>query len=382
MKAIVLSGGGSKGSYQIGAWKALKKLKIKYDIVTGTSVGALNGALLVQNSYYKAVKLWKNINMKTLFGNEIQNPNNNKELLKLYSNNFFKNGGMDVAILQELINKCLNVKKFYNSNIDFGLITVNVSEKKAIKLKKEQIPKDKLSDYLMASASCYPAFKLKDIDGNKFIDGGIYDNLPINLAIDLGADEVIAIDLSAPGFKQKLKKNIKVIKIKPNNKLINFLNFNESNSKRNMKLGYNDTMKAFKRLSGKKYTFKNKNFIQTREEYKDIFLHNLNTIINHQEISKILKIEKLNIDDFLLKTCEQLGNDFNLDETKIYKFSKFNKKLLKKANNLRKTNFSTNKCIFLYNKLINKDFKYIKTKGLLSPKELIKALYLYTLCEA
>ena len=65
MKAIVLSGGGSKGSYQIGAWKALKKLKIKYDIVTGTSVGALNGALLVQNSYYKAVKLWKNINMKT-----------------------------------------------------------------------------------------------------------------------------------------------------------------------------------------------------------------------------------------------------------------------------------------------------------------------------
>ena len=59
MRAIVLSGGGSKGSYQIGVWKALRKLNIKYDIVTGTSVGALNGALMTQNSYFKAKRLWK-----------------------------------------------------------------------------------------------------------------------------------------------------------------------------------------------------------------------------------------------------------------------------------------------------------------------------------
>ena len=58
MRAVVLSGGGSKGSYQIGVWKALRKLKIKYDIVTGTSVGALNGALMVQNKFHKACKLW------------------------------------------------------------------------------------------------------------------------------------------------------------------------------------------------------------------------------------------------------------------------------------------------------------------------------------
>ena len=55
MKALVLSGGGSKGAYQIGAWKALKKLHIKFDIVTGTSVGALNGALVTQKSYRKAI---------------------------------------------------------------------------------------------------------------------------------------------------------------------------------------------------------------------------------------------------------------------------------------------------------------------------------------
>ena len=45
-RAVVLSGGGSKGSYEIGVWKALRRLHIKYDIVTGTSIGALNGALM------------------------------------------------------------------------------------------------------------------------------------------------------------------------------------------------------------------------------------------------------------------------------------------------------------------------------------------------
>ena len=47
-RAVVLSGGGSKGSYEIGVWKALRRLHIKYDIVTGTSIGALNGALMTQ----------------------------------------------------------------------------------------------------------------------------------------------------------------------------------------------------------------------------------------------------------------------------------------------------------------------------------------------
>ena len=96
MKAVVLSGGGSKGSYQIGAWKALRELKINYDIITGTSVGSINGALMVQNSYKEAVKLWKKINMQMLFGDEVKNPKNMKELAKIYGSNFLKNGGMDV----------------------------------------------------------------------------------------------------------------------------------------------------------------------------------------------------------------------------------------------------------------------------------------------
>ena len=53
MRALVLSGGGSKGSYQIGVWKALRDMNIKFDIVTGTSVGALNALMLLSNKKEK-----------------------------------------------------------------------------------------------------------------------------------------------------------------------------------------------------------------------------------------------------------------------------------------------------------------------------------------
>ena len=50
-RAVVFSGGGTKGSYQIGAWQALNELSFVPDIVVGTSVGSINGALMVQGSY-------------------------------------------------------------------------------------------------------------------------------------------------------------------------------------------------------------------------------------------------------------------------------------------------------------------------------------------
>ena len=52
-KAVVLSGGGAKGGYQIGAWTALRKIGFYPEIITGTSVGALNGALTEHLAEYE-----------------------------------------------------------------------------------------------------------------------------------------------------------------------------------------------------------------------------------------------------------------------------------------------------------------------------------------
>ncbi|MFR4798878.1 MAG: patatin-like phospholipase family protein, partial [Lentihominibacter sp.] len=56
--ALVLSGGGSRGAYEIGVWKALKTLGIQIDMVMGTSVGAINGAMIVQDDLNLAENLW------------------------------------------------------------------------------------------------------------------------------------------------------------------------------------------------------------------------------------------------------------------------------------------------------------------------------------
>ena len=62
---LVLSGGGGKGAYELGVWKALKELKIdKYiDVFSGTSIGAFNAILFAQDSIEKAEALWEEVTM-------------------------------------------------------------------------------------------------------------------------------------------------------------------------------------------------------------------------------------------------------------------------------------------------------------------------------
>lgn len=307
--AIVLSGGGAKGSYQLGVWKALRQLHIKYDIVTGTSIGALNGVLMCENSYFKAKRIWQKLNLEYLF-NELPKSNKEIDILKLFSSNFIKNGGMDIKKIETILEDNVNKRKFYKSKIDFGLITYNFTTKKPLILSKNKIPKDKLIDYLMASATCFPAFKMKEIDGDKYIDGGYYDNLPIELAIKLGAEFLIIVDLGAPGFKKKINKKINSVLIKPKNNISFFLNFNEETAKMNVKFGYNDTLKAFKKLDGNKFTFK-KNAISK------YYLNNKDNLLDPTEKK-------------FLASIEELGKIFKLDESKIYSLKNYIKALNKK----------------------------------------------------
>ena len=393
MKALVLSGGGAKGSYQLGVWKALRELNIKFDIITGTSVGALNGALIVQNSYYKAKKVWNTMSFETIFGKTNYKTETELDIYKMYGKEFIKNGGINVKELENLINKIINEKKFFNSPKNFGLITYNLTDKEPLILQKKDIKKDLLKDYLIASSSCFPAFQEKEIQGEKFIDGGYHDNLPINLAIDMGATEIIAVDLDAPGLKKQPKKKIKPITIKPRNKISTFLNFSQEEAKRNIKLGYNDTMKVFNKLEGNKYTFRKKQLEKNTELYLETYLHVLNKILKYKKVIKsfetLIKTE-INIDHnlkndlldkLILRIMESTANSFNLDETKIYTHKSFNKQLKKKLKYYL-TQEKTPKEIEIYKQIVNEDYKEIRTQALLNPIDTLKAIYLYTICEA
>lgn len=410
MKALVLSGGGSKGSYQIGVWKALRKLHIKPEIVTGTSIGAVNGIMIVQKQFHKAQRLWENLNFEQLFNVDLENETDKKEVYLTYIKEFIKNKGMSTDKIENFINEAINTKKFYNSKINYGLVTFNLSELKPNELLKKDIKPEKLKEYVLASATCFPAFKIKNINDEQFIDGGYYDNLPINLAIDMDAKEIIAVDLNEIGLKQKVKdKSIKIKYISPKNDLGSFLIFDSNQAKKNIKYGYNDTLKVYNKLDGNKYTFKYnhlyKNYKKISWEFnnllKELFENNednkniYDNFIKYSQFNKLLKKE---IEDRITinETIEFLGDIYNLDDTKIYHIREFNRLILKNnkeykvrkisIKNIKSDDFEgiiNSKLLvkYIYNHLIEKSYTYEVRKDLcrlasLFPKEFLGAMYI------
>ena len=321
--AVVLSGGGAKGAYQIGVWKALRKLGINYDIVTGTSVGALNGILMVQQDFHAAINLWSNIDYDFVFDENSTDIDENIYLT--YVKGFVTNGGMNVTRLEQNIDKFLDKKRFFESDIDYGIVAYNLSKlKKEILTKKDLTPKN-IKDYVVASATCYPAFKIKEINKEKYIDGGIYDVLPINLAIELGADRIIAIDLKAPGIRQKIKyKGKEIISIIPTNNIGSILKFDKHVSRKNIKYGYNDTLKVFHKLIGKKYTFYKALYNFFVKILQDRIDKNIDNYLNGKKTNKeqlkmivpkmMLNTKKIDVNDIM----EFLGTVLEIDDSKIY----------------------------------------------------------------
>lgn len=344
---LVLSGGGSKGAYEIGVYKALKKLHKKVDIVTGTSIGAINGMFIAQKDLKGALKLWKNISFKTLYDEEEFPVLENEKLSKIYmqyAKGFINDGGLDIYKMKDIFNKYFKPHKFFKSDIDYGLVTYNFTKNKPVLKTKKDLTKDNIKDYILASASCYPAFKPYLINNEMYIDGGYYDNLPINLAIELGATEIIAVDLRAIGFKKNVKdKTVDITYIAPNNKIGSFLVFDKNQAKKSIKFGYNDTMKIFNKLEGNKFTFKKYNLIKNYNKYIDSYENKLKELFKHTDSKLLNKLFETEIFKGILNSktlynnfnqlIEEAGKIFNFDETNIYNIKSYNRGLLNALSN-------------------------------------------------
>lgn len=381
MLAIVLSGGGAKGSYEIGVWKALRKNRIKFDIVTGTSVGALNGVMMVQGNYHYATKVWRKIDQSKIL--ERENFKNRNEMIKFYAKSGLR-GGTEVNGLENIMANAINERKFFKSKINFGIVTFNLSKMKHLELKKENIKKGYLKDYVIASATCFPFFKRKKVNDDNYIDGGYYDNLPINLAAKMGANDIIAVDLKAVGIKRKVEnKNLNITYISPINDTGDFLDFNENNARRNIKLGYNDTMKKFNKLDGIYYTFKRKNLEKFYKKYYTKFYKNvLNVFGNINEKSFFKSFIDDENNNYFYNIIEECGKIYNIDEANVYKVKKFNKLIIKKLEkeDEKKSFFDSKKKIKEIMELLeNNSISKIKRKNIIFHKEVIMAIYLYTI---
>ena len=288
--ALVLEGGGTRGAYQVGVWKAIKELGIKIKAISGTSIGSLNGALILQDDIEDMIKLYENIEIKNIMevSEKIDSRKNLFDItnVKSLAADFIENKGIDNTPLRETINKYIDIDKIYNSDINFGLVTYSVKNKIPVQLFKEDIPKEKMVDYLMAS-SCFPIFKAQKIGEVEFLDGGLYDNTPINMLIKKGYKNIIVADINGMGIRRKMiDKNVYLKIISPKESLGGSFEFNHDKIKNNIALGYLDTMRSFNKMQGHMYYFWADEFNKMLEVF------NLQTIYGLENAAKIYKMDK------------------------------------------------------------------------------------------
>ncbi len=267
-KAIVFAGGGSKGAYQLGAWKALEELGEHFDVATGTSIGSINAAFYVQKDLAEAEKMWNEVTAGDIMANGISfdvsfdGIVSQKENIIPFLKNYLNTKNVDNTPFINMIHRYFSPEKFFSSEIDYALMTVNFkgfgpNDIIPVEIKKSDMEKDieNAWKWISASSACYPVFPPQEIDGEQYIDGGFYDNIPIASAFKLGAERVVAIDLNTENNHEGYLRHPSVTYIKPSKDLGNFMNFERNVLDRSIRLGYNDTMKAYGKYLGVHYTF-------------------------------------------------------------------------------------------------------------------------------
>lgn len=260
---LVLSGGGGKGAYELGVWKALKELNIdKYiEVFSGTSIGAFNAILFAQDNIEMAEALWEEVTIDKLIpiskfdllkkGIGLFIGTKNINFAKKYMNQKIDEGSVSKDGAKEIIDKYLNIETVKNNNKICYAACTELPDFKVKYFKVNDYSEEIGKDIIIASASLPLIYEATEVIGGRYIDGGIADNTPIQPVYGEGCDIIIVVLLSKEvRVDRSLYPNTHIIEIYPRNlneSIINgTLNLDEEAKKNRIKEGYKDTMAVIK----------------------------------------------------------------------------------------------------------------------------------------
>lgn len=281
MKALVLSGGGAKGAFQIGALRhILGDLQKQYDIITGISVGALNAAYLsmfAKGAELEAISglwgIWNQIDDSHIY--QTRYPILGSYFSLLFSS-LSSRSLYDSKPLADLVHTNLSPFRLRTSGkvLRVGAVSLSTGELRYWGEDSKDIVK------AVIASSAFPGFfNPVRIDGQLWIDGGVREVVPVRPIVDLGATEVDIIATSPCGmvslcadklnvigaapriidtmseeimdndidFANKLsqEQNLKVRILRPSDILpVNSLDFDPGLIEDNAQRGYNDAIKV------------------------------------------------------------------------------------------------------------------------------------------
>lgn len=262
---IVLEGGGARGSYQVGAWKALREAGVRIKGIAGASVGALNGAMMCMDDLERAERIWDNIRYSRvmdvdddLMASLKKGDLKGSALLDLLADikRILKDRGFDITPLKELIGETIDEEKIRASDRELFVSAISLSDRKPLVIDLKEVPEGEMGDMLLASAYL-PAFKLEKLGGKLYLDGGGVNNVPVDVLADRGYQDIIVIRIYGPGLDTEkhytVPEGVTIHHIAPRQSLGGILEFDKKKAKKNMRLGYLDGQRLLYGLAGKRY---------------------------------------------------------------------------------------------------------------------------------
>lgn len=305
---LAFEGGGGKGAYQIGVWKALYERGLDKYIaaVSGTSIGAMNAFLFACGDYELSEQIWTSLTPKQVFSNH-----KDGDSYICYRQGYFTREGLNHIFNQIDFNSfrsknmpcyatCLRVDdadglrvlvdllgKFTLTDLEMRLkknpdvaesvsriikqydkFCDQLSDKSPYKkvpgktletlvwsgevkyFKLNQYPNEFIREVLLASSAVPVVFPQTKIEGSYYIDGGIKDNIPIKPLFELENCDKVLVVLSNPGgiIPQNYSSD-KIIEIRSQEerqRTLGIFDFTKEGILRRIKQGYDDTLKHLK----------------------------------------------------------------------------------------------------------------------------------------
>ncbi|OEF11566.1 patatin-like phospholipase family protein [Aliivibrio logei] len=213
---LVLAGGGAKGAAHIGVLKALEEMHIPIDYITGTSMGAYIGGLYASGLSADEIEVFiDSVNWNSGFVDKVERSERqirDKEyedryqigtdigfsFTELKAPKGFVQGQNMAKILRTTSGNVPYLESFDDLPIPFRAVATDIE-----KLEPVILDKGDLSKAMMASMSVPGALPPVEYDGLLLVDGGSVNNMPVDIAREMGADIIIAVDIGSDYLEAK-----------------------------------------------------------------------------------------------------------------------------------------------------------------------------------
>ena len=239
--ALVLSGGAARGAAHVGVLKVLEANRIPIDMIVGTSMGAFMGGLYVSGKTPDEIEHilistdWNKYITADFDRSKIPMQRKQDEYwyqgrlgfgIDVYNNAVLPTGVLkrEPLLLQfkSLTANVATVRNFDKLRIPFRAVASNIKNGESVVLKSGS-----LAEAIYASSAIPGGLQPIEIDGKDLVDGGVSQNMPIQVAKNMGADIIIAVDVSE-NFAEKVNVNSYFVVMKQLVDILTRKNVNDS----------------------------------------------------------------------------------------------------------------------------------------------------------